>query len=215
MRDKTFSDLLMSRPKLECLRFLLNNQEGSFTINEVAENVEASYSTVNSFVKDLADFGALKIDEKGSAKVVSVNKHSPYIDVLSDLGSLDAKPLIKTAEDYAEFLSPENYTKGLGKPDIENVSAIVLFGSVARGMPDINSDIDILILVEDQLEAIEEFAQDKADEIGRKRDVQISPLVMSRKKFERNLESGDPLAIKIKKNGKVLEYEKTWEEITE
>ena len=213
MRDKTFSDLLLSKPKLECLRFLLNNQEDSFTINEIAENVDASYTTVNSFVKDLTDFSVLKIEEKGSAKIVSVNEHSPYINVLEDLGSLDAKPLIETAEDYADGLSPENYTKGLGRQDVENISAIVLFGSVARGMPNVNSDIDILVLAEDQVEAIEELAHDKADKIGREKEVQISPLVMSRKKFERNLESGDPLANKIKQHGKALKNEEKWEKI--
>lgn len=209
MKDETFSDLLISRAKLETLRFLLNNKNSDFTIKELSDNIEASYTTVNNFVKDLENFGIVKLREKGSAILVKINNNSPYISVLEELGSIDARPLRQLAEDFAVELETNENTAFKQK----NIYCVVLFGSVARGLPKRDSDIDILVLARDNMDDLEEKAETVADKLGRDTEIQISPLVMKKKNFKRNLRSGDPLAIKIKEEGKALKYEDKWREI--
>ncbi len=60
---------------------------------------------------------------------------------------------------------------------------LVLFGSRARGEGDENSDIDILVLVENEEQKIRRVLFDRAGDIFLEREVNISPLVMNRERY--------------------------------
>lgn len=62
-----------------------------------------------------------------------------------------------------------------------------LFGSVARGTFTPQSDIDILVIVQDDEKASREVIIDLAVDINLQYDVVISPVVMSAERFSRPL----------------------------
>jgi len=64
-----------------------------------------------------------------------------------------------------------------------NLLEIRLFGSTARGTSTSESDIDILVVVENENGSIRDKVIDIAVDINIKYDVVISPIVMSQKRY--------------------------------
>lgn len=199
MDDETLTQLLMKQKRLKVLNTLLQNKETGFTISKLAEKSEVGYKTTHSLVGKLENFGILDVEEKGSSKIVSLNPDSPYIETLEKLGSIDSQPLKEIAEQYAQEV----------KEEIPEIESVILFGSVLHGLPTEESDIDILILVDPEAdqEEIEEIVWTIRDRYEREENVNISPIVMSKKKFGLNAENREPFESKVKKQGEVLEGE--------
>ncbi|MEW8960065.1 nucleotidyltransferase domain-containing protein [Neomoorella humiferrea] len=80
----------------------------------------------------------------------------------------------KAIKDFCELLKQQ-----LG----EKLLATRLFGSVARGTATPESDIDILVVVENEDKPTREIVIDAAVEINLKYDVVISPIIMSAARY--------------------------------
>jgi len=199
MEDGTLTQTLMKQKRLKVLNTLLENRDRDFTISELSEKSGVGYKTTHGLVGKLENFGIINVEEKGGSKIVSLNQDSPYIDALENLGSIDSQPLRKVAEQYAEEVEEE----------LQEIKSVILFGSVMHGLPTEESDIDILILVDSEAdqEDIEEAVWTVRDRYEREENVNISPIVMSQKKFELNAENREPFESKVKQKGEVLEGE--------
>ena len=199
MDDGTLTQTLMKQKRLKVLNTLLENRDRDFTISELSEKSGVGYKTTHGLVGKLENFGIINVEERGGSKIVSLNQDSPYIDALENLGSIDSQPLRKVAEEYAEEVEEE----------LQEIKSVILFGSVMHGLPTEESDIDILILVDSEAdqEDIEEAVWTIRDRYEREENVNISPIVMSQKKFELNAENREPFESKVKQKGEVLEGE--------
>jgi predicted nucleotidyltransferase/predicted transcriptional regulator len=199
MEDGTLTQTLMKKKRLKVLNTLLENRESDFTITELSEKSKVGYKTTHSLVGKLENFGIINVEEKGGSKIVGLNQKSPYIDVLENLGSIDSQPLREVAEMYAEEITGE----------FSEIKSVRLFGSVLRGLPTEESDIDILILVDSEAdqEEIEDAIWTIRDRYEREENVNISPIVMTRKKFGLKAENREPFESKVKEQGEVLEGE--------
>lgn len=199
MEDGTLTQMLMKQKRLEVLNTLLKNSESDFTISELSEKSGVGYKTTHGLVGKLENFGIINVEERGGSKLVSLNQKSPYIDALENLGSIDSQPLREVAEKYAEEVVEE----------FSEIKSVILFGSVLHGLPTGESDIDILILVDSEAdqEEIEDAVWTVRDRYEREENVNISPIVMSQKKFELNADNREPFESKVKQKGEVLEGE--------
>lgn len=199
MEEETLTQTLMKQKRLKVLNTLLQNRDQDFTISELSEKSDVGYKTTHGLVGKLENFGIINVEEKGGSKWVSLNQNSPYIDALENLGSIDSQPLREVAEQYAEEV----------KAKFSEINLVILFGSVLHGLPTDESDIDILILVDSEAdqEEIEDAVWTVRDRYEREENVNISPIVMSRKKFELNAENREPFESKVKQKGEVLEGE--------
>jgi len=199
MENGTLTQTLMKQKRLKVLNTLLENRDRDFTISELSEKSGVGYKTTHGLVGKLENFGIINVEERGGSKLVSLNQDSPYIDALENLGSIDSQPLRKVAEEYAEEVVEE----------LQEIKSVILFGSVMHGLPTEESDIDILILVDSEAdqEDIEEAVWTIRDRYEREENVNISPIVMSQKKFELNAENREPFESKVKQKGEVLEGE--------
>jgi predicted nucleotidyltransferase/biotin operon repressor len=197
---ETFSEVVM-RPKIiEIVRFLLEHPDEDFSQSELAEQVDAAYTTINKIIHQLEDFGAVTMTERGTATYVQLNRDSPYVEILEQLAEMDADLLQEAAQRYAEELLDQ----------VEDVTAVVLFGSVASGWPTKDSDIDVLILVDGDTGLIEQRAQALADKYSREQQVPVSPLVMEEDQFKAELDNDAPLPTRIKENGITLVGDPPW-----
>lgn len=195
----TLTQLLMKRKRVKVLNTLLEDRDQAFTISELAEKSGVGYKTTHGLVGKLESFGIINVEKKGGSKIVSLNQNSPYIDALENLGSIDSQPLKKVAEKYAEEV----------KEKFSEIESVILFGSVLHGLPTEESDIDILILTDSEAdqEEIEDAVWTIRDRYQREENVNISPIVMSQKKFELNADNREPFESKVKQKGEVLEGE--------
>ncbi len=85
--------------------------------------------------------------------------------------------------------------------ELEGVKRCVLFGSVARGTADLNSDIDILILLREEVKKIEEEISQIAERINSEESVRIMPDIMEEERFELMEKHDESFAENIEKEG--------------
>jgi predicted nucleotidyltransferase len=203
MTSKTRSDqdkllnVLTSNYKEEVLKELIDNPGYTYTVNEIVEEVSGSYNSVKDFLRELEIFDIVRFQKKGGNYLVEYKQDSRYHEVIKTLLRAENQPLEQAAKKYVEELTNEEFSK--------KIISIVLFGSVARGTADVNSDIDLLILVEDQedVEPIKSKARNYAE---RKLDIsnELVPVVETVEEFRENLENGERFEKNIAKDGIVL-----------
>ena len=187
----------MREKRLEVLQYLVNNKEKSFSINEIAENVEASYKTVQVFIGTLEEFGFVESEKHGRTRIVSVNKDSPFLEVFEELGEIDSQPFREVAEDFVEEITERCPNE---------IESVVLFGSVARGLPVSGSDIDLLVLVTDQgdVDEVNDEAWSLRDRYSDREGLPINIVTQRVEEFRRNLRNRQPLESRIKQEGEAL-----------
>lgn len=198
--QKNFMNLLVSGYKQEVLEELVDNPDYMFTVNELAEKVSGSYNSVNNFLRQLEEFDIVSFQKKGRTYLVQYNEGSRYHNVIKTLLRADNTPLEEAAEKWAKEFYEDN--------DLEDeLRSIVLFGSVARGTAGPNSDIDVLILVEEDTRAedIKEKARKEAEKLHL--DFELVPVVESVEEFRNNLVHGKRFETNVKTDGIVLEGE--------
>ena len=200
MSGRTLTEELMKEKRLEVLRYLVENTEKNFSISEVAEGVDASYKTVQVFIEILEEFGFIRSEKHGRTKIISVNKDSPFLEVFEKLGKIDSKPFRQVAKKFASEINERHN---------DEIVSVILFGSVARGMPASGSDIDLLILVnkKENKEEVEKEAWTLRDKYSDKEGLPINIITQTVEEFERNLRNEQPLESRIKKEGEALEGE--------
>jgi len=191
-------NLLASGYKQEVLEELLEKPDYLFTVNEMVEEVSGSYNSVNNFLRELEEFGIVSFQKKGRAYLVQYNQESRYHEVIKTLLWADNTPLEEAAEKWAEEFYEDSKLEG-------EIRAIILFGSVARGTAGPNSDIDVLILTEQEsdVEKIKEKARNEARRMNV--DFELVPVVESVEEFRNNLAHGKRFESNVEKNGIVLE----------
>ena len=79
---------------------------------------------------------------------------------------------------------------------------IVLFGSAARGKPDLDSDVDLLIIKKET----PLYGADRIRELSRiiERNIPLDLLIYRPEEFEKRVQMGDPFLKSVLKEGKVL-----------
>lgn len=193
-------NVLTSDYKEEVLKELLDNPGYTYTVNEIAKEVSGSYNSVKNFLRELERFDIVSFQKKGGTYLIQYNQDSRYHKVIKNLFTAENQPLKEAAEKYAENLIKQEFS--------EKISSIILFGSVARGTADVNSDIDILILVEDQ-EDVEPIKSKARNHSGRKMKIsnELVPVVETVEEYKENLENEERFEKNVSKDGIVLEGE--------
>ena len=82
--------------------------------------------------------------------------------------------------------------------------SVVLFGSRARGDADPDSDMDLLVIVDNLTEKDEDYISECAWEAGFENDIVLVPVVFSRNDWENGPERYSLLAEAIKSEGVYL-----------
>jgi uncharacterized protein len=81
---------------------------------------------------------------------------------------------------------------------------IILYGSLAYGVPDADSDIDLLIIKETDKDPLERRVLVRQIAADSHRRVPFSPLVLTPDELRRRLVLGDPFYQEIMQRGKIL-----------
>jgi predicted nucleotidyltransferase len=175
-----FADLLGKEYRGQVLRFLRDRPDQMFTINEVAESVDGSYPAVRDFLRDLEDLSLVKIRKKGSSYLVEFNLDSRYFYAVDAIFKSEVEPLSEAAHEFVSSLMESKEIE-------EKVISAVLFGSVARGTSDANSDIDILFVVGDDVNT--DHFKNKIVEKAKNAEYEIVPVVETESEFVENYEN--------------------------
>lgn len=200
MKDKRLSELIFQQGKLKVLEELLDRPEKEYSISDLSEESGASYDLTHRFAGQLSELGIISKKKIGGSVIVQLNQESPYVEKLQELVRIDSRPLVDVAEQYAEELKQE-----------KEIESVVLFGSVARGTPRTDSDIDILILAQENREGVESYANKLASRYEREDKIVFTPIIESWSGFKEDLKTGSPFAEEVKKDGKILTGKTPWQ----
>ncbi|MGM0510710.1 MAG: nucleotidyltransferase domain-containing protein [Thermoplasmatota archaeon] len=119
------------------LHILSDNPYNEYTFRRLARLTGYSHPAIKKAVGVLENNDLVKVDAKGNKKNVSINR------------SRLAKPDDRTLQiPQKEFHEPVKKAVDRLKIELDDVLGILIFGSVARGQADRQSDIDLWVLVQ-------------------------------------------------------------------
>ena len=151
------------------LGWLLMNPDANIGINELARELAASPATVMRYSNLFSDAGLVTIEKAGTAHLIRLNSGNPVVIELKKCA------VILLLNDY-------------GTCDIAGEAvSIALYGSAASGKFTGASDLDILVVGEE-----EQVNRDKVLEIQEKIGREIQLTVIPWHKFERMKKENDP-----------------------
>ncbi|ELY38543.1 nucleotidyltransferase domain-containing protein [Natronorubrum tibetense] len=118
------------------LSLLADTPHAAFGIRDIGRAIERPHRSVSLAVDDLEALGLVTTRTEGGKKLVQI-----------DRGRLETPtdPIIRIPQ--VEFHDPVRRLRSELLDRLENVTGILLFGSVARGEADRKSDIDCFVLV--------------------------------------------------------------------
>ena len=121
----------------DVLSVVVDQPYAAFTISELATVIDGNQATVSKAVKLLLAVGVVETRREGRKQYVRINR-----DRLN-------KPDPVLSIPQSEFHQPVQAFLDRLDDEVEQVVGVVLFGSVARGEADRASDIDLLVIVEE------------------------------------------------------------------
>lgn len=138
MKFKNFAEAAIgSKAKLKILLFLLR-EELPTSEREIAKSIGVSHMSVNRTMQEFYGINLVSPMRIGNVNAWKLNGKSYAYSVLKDLEGLSKGPLDDLKTETAA---------ALGALDVKKAA---IFGSIAEGREHPNSDIDLLIIVEDE-----------------------------------------------------------------
>lgn len=144
----------------DVLELLIRNPFREFTVRQLREVTGNGSKTTTRAIDLLHQLALVRVDESGRSRNVRLNRQRVTIP---------DEPLFALPQD--EFREPVREFVERARGKVPSFSALVVFGSVARGEADRKSDIDVWILIDDDENLLQarRTATDIAVELGEKR----------------------------------------------
>lgn len=188
-------DALGSRVKINVLRELFKYRSKSFTIRELAASTkDVTHTAVRKALGDLQGVNIIKVEHHGQSNLITLNDKCEIYDVLVTLFG-------KETQTFYYF------TQELKKVVPNGIISCVIFGSVARGEEDPDSDIDVLFIT-DNKETVHKFVENKLQMFVSRYGNAISPYIMSKAEFARKKNTA--FVKGILENYKLVKGEDLW-----
>ena len=143
----------------DVLELLIRNPFREFTVRQLREVTGNGSKTTTRAVDLLQQLDLVCVDESGRSRNVRLNRQR--VTIPDD-------PVFALPQD--EFREPVQTFVERARGKVQSFSALVVFGSVARGEADRTSDIDVWILIDDDEDLLQarRTATDIAVELGEK-----------------------------------------------
>lgn len=150
-------ELFRHKATNDILRLLFENPYETFTIRELSRLTDHSTYSVKSAVDVLEDNGLVTAESDGNRRPVGINRTRV---------SKPDDPILRIPQ--PEFHVPIRTALDRLHAELDDVRGVLVFGSVARGQADRQSDIDLWVLVADS-RGEQHRANEIATELGQER----------------------------------------------
>lgn len=135
------SELITSKTRVKILTLFLTHPDERFYFKNLIDRLDVPPTGLQSELKKFERIGLLESKREGNIKFYWVNKNFPIYEELKSI-------ILKTvglADALQEKLS-----------EIGDVDSAFIFGSVAKNLEDVKSDIDLMIIGDPDLDALNE-----------------------------------------------------------
>jgi len=172
------STLITSKSRIELLTWFVSHPGERFHYLQLDKLLKSSRASLQKELKRLEDGGILRSAKEGNIRFYWVNQEHPLYPELKSI-------VFKTAG-LADFLR-----ESLGK--LGTVEEAFIYGSVAKNVEDMGSDVDVMIIGDVDMDALHEALGAAEDRIGR----EINPAVYSREDWDRRVAAGQAFAADV------------------
>lgn len=131
-------DLLKGTATNDVLLLLSRNPDQAFSITDVSEAVDYSRPTISKTMDRLSNNDLVTERREGTRRLIQINR---------DRLDIPENPYFEIPQ--SDFYDPVHSATTTILESLDDVLAVVLYGSVARGDADRRSDIDLWVLVRD------------------------------------------------------------------
>jgi predicted nucleotidyltransferase len=152
------SNLFAHNVTSEILTLLTDNSHIAFGIREISRATDHPHRSVSSAVDELETVSLVTTKYDGGKKLVQINR---------DRLRKPDDPVTQIPQ--SEFQEPIRTLVTRLTDQLDKVRGIVLFGSVARGAADRQSDIDCFVLVEEEQALAQQTAHELTSHLGEER----------------------------------------------
>jgi predicted nucleotidyltransferase len=146
--------LFSSKATNDLLLFLSRHRFDEFTINRLADRLDYTSNTISRAVDDLENNDLVQVHHEGNRRLVSINRERL---------TMPDDPIMRIPQ--VEYHEPTRKAVKELTAEVPNLVAIILYGSVARGEADRQSDIDLWLLVTENRAAAQRTATTVAQQL--------------------------------------------------
>jgi predicted nucleotidyltransferase/DNA-binding HxlR family transcriptional regulator len=180
------ASLIFSEYRRRVLGLLLLHPERSFHVRELARLTGSSAGTLHKELSKLMQGGVLNRREVGNQVHYSANRDCP---IFADLASI-----LRKTSGLADVLS-EALSGVAGQIDVAFV-----FGSLARGEQNSNSDVDVMVVGEVGFSEVIQALYPSQAMLQR----EINPVVYLRAEFQRRVNTQEPFIAEVLSKPKLI-----------
>ncbi|QCC50920.1 nucleotidyltransferase domain-containing protein [Halapricum salinum] len=149
-------DLFRHKATDDLLRLLFDNPYEQFTIRELGRLTDNAAQSVKRAVDVLESNGLVVVETEGNRRLVGINRTRM---------TKPEDPVLRIPQ--LEFHRPVRAALDRIRDELGDIHGVLVFGSVARGRADRQSDIDLWVLADDR--ADQHRANELAKELGQER----------------------------------------------
>jgi predicted nucleotidyltransferase len=177
--------LFSSRVRVRLMTIFLLHPDVGFHVRELSRQIDANYSAIWKELKNLEQVGLLSSENSMGRKVYRLNTAFPIMPELRKiiLKTVGAGDLIRNALD-----------------DVGGIEAAFIYGSFAGGEPDMESDLDLMIIGEIGLSELSSSIAAIEEQLARP----INYIIYSQEEWKSKVEEGDPFILNVMKGEKMM-----------
>ena len=183
-------DILGNRTQIKLLR-LLARTRSPHTGRELARLIGQSHNTTRYALEELERNGLVLKRQAGRSNLYSLDEDNIiFTQILSPAFKLEEDLLTEVARIFSDKLG-------------EGLESIILFGSVAKGEEDPDSDIDLLLVFSDEVNPgdKEDDVAEASLQVAKSFGNQVSTIILKAAEFERKKHARSGLWKEIAETG--------------
>lgn len=178
------AQLVCSRVRAEIFRILFGLRSGAIHLREIQRQTGFALGTVRQDIEKLAKLAVVTRRKDGNRVYYAANSKHPL--------AADIRHLVLKTAGLADALRP---ALADGK-----IRCAFVFGSVAAGIADAESDIDLMVIGESGLRKVSALLSGIGDQLGR----EINPVVLAPVEFKRRIRAKDHFVSSVMKAAKLF-----------
>lgn len=179
------SALITSKVRLKLVVLFLTHPEERFYQKQLIRDIGLSSAQLQFELRKLEEAGFLTSIREANTRYFQVNKRNPVYPEL--------KSIVFKTVGLADYL-----TDALRK--IGSIEVALIYGSVAKNVESISSDVDLLVIGDVDMDALHEAVYTAEEAIGR----EINPTIYDRKDWEGRVKVEQAFACDILANPKIF-----------
>jgi len=179
------SALITSKVRLKLVVLFLTHPEERFYQKQLIRDIGLSSAQLQSELRKLKEAGFLTSTREANTRYFQVNKRNPVYPEL--------KSIVFKTVGLADYLT--NALREIG-----SIEVALIYGSVAKNVESISSDVDLLVIGDVDMNALHEAIDTAEEAIGR----EINPTIYDRKDWEGRVKIEQAFACDILANPKIF-----------